>query len=147
MSKESYYEKPITVELLKARDACDNVLEEEGGVIIKKDDSYEFIKLTNVYAGTATAIGLYEADSKEFSKKVITRMNDGWRLCASFHTHPSFSANPSSLDRSTLFQGFKVNFIYSPIKQQFSCSVWLSDILTILYADEQQLEKEVNYVK
>lgn len=135
-------------ELIKARKSCENPLEEEGGVVMHLDyDKYEFIKIKNVHAGSATAIGLYEADSIEFSEKAISKMKDGWKLYASFHTHPTFPPQPSSLDVSTLFQGFKYNFIYSPLKKKYGCCMWLSESLAVLTLEEEELEKFAENVK
>lgn len=134
--------KLLLKELIKARNTCANPLEEEGGIVMHlKYNEYEFIKIKNVYAGTATAIGLYEADAEEFSSKAISKMKDGWQLYASFHTHPTFEARPSSLDVSTLFQGFKYNFIYSPLKKEYGCCMWLSESLAVITLKEEELEK------
>ena len=100
-----------------------------------------------MYEGTATAISLYEADALEFSEKAISKMKDGWQLYASFHTHPTFEARPSSLDVSTVFQGFKYNFIYSPLKKEYGCCMWLSESLAVITLKEEELEKYAENVK
>jgi proteasome lid subunit RPN8/RPN11 len=139
----------LIAEVLKAKDACANPLEEEGGVILCKDEiEFEFIKLKNKYHTTATAIGLYEADTDEFSDKVIPKIGKGWKMFASFHTHPTFPPRPSQLDVTTLFMGFKYNFIYSPLESKHSCSIWEDNMLTAGYVDNEKLEQLVeNYVR
>lgn len=87
--------------------------EEHGGIILVKDDVFEFIKLKNENTGTSTAYALWTADRNEFSKLIIPRLKDGWRQYASFHVHPSFTAYPSSIDLTKLFLGFPINYIYS----------------------------------
>jgi len=104
----------IESSLISAIAQCDSaILEEEGGVIVVKDDSFKFIKLTNDNAGKPIARGLWTANPKEYGQKVITTFRDGWKQHASFHTHPQFAPYPSDIDLTKLFQSFKTNYIYS----------------------------------
>ena len=127
--------------MLDAANKCTHPSEEEGGVIIDKNGEFEFIKLKNNHAGTSTAVGLYHADDKELNELVFPKIKDGWRFYSSFHTHPSFQATPSSLDLSTLFDGFKYNVIYSILTQKFSYSEWVGDESMICYIPKATLEK------
>lgn len=135
----------LIAELLKAKDECNNPLEEEGGIIIHNEDNeqYKFVKIKNKYNGTATAIGLYEADVEEFSSKVISKLSKGWKMYASFHTHPTFPPTPSQLDVSTLFEGFMYNFIYSPLEMKYSCCCWVGNILARMTVEKEALEQIV----
>jgi hypothetical protein len=111
--------------LIDAINETNHAFEERGGVLLEKYGDYRFQLLSNLHADTSRAYGLYEADRNEFGQLVIPEMQSGWTLFASFHTHPKFSANPSSLDLEKLFQGFKCNVIYSPLNQECSISEWL----------------------
>jgi hypothetical protein len=113
--------------ILEAAEICGGSDEEKGGVILEKDDSFLFVPLRNDHAGTHTAIGLYVANRAELGEKIIERIREGWRLFASFHTHPSFSATPSQLDLTVLFRGFKHNVIYSAATKTFSYSTWRNE--------------------
>lgn len=108
-------------------DTCENKLEEEGGVILKKNGEYRFIKLANTLKGTQTAIALYKVDPIEYGKLVIPLFGEGWRLYASAHIHPSFSTQYSGIDYHNLFQGFKINFIYSHRFNELSEYEWTED--------------------
>lgn len=109
---------------------CGNSEEEQGGVVVTSftpqtgEKEFRFIKVLNDKAGTPIATGLYVANPDDFGSKVFPLLTRGWYLYASFHTHPTFSANPSSLDREKLFKGFKYNFIYSTLEKTVSCSEW-----------------------
>jgi proteasome lid subunit RPN8/RPN11 len=114
--------------VLDAADQCDHPLEEEGGVLLARKDDYRFVKIKNKHKGSHTAISLYEADKLELGKLLFDRYKEGWEICASFHTHPSFSPYPSNLDLDTLFQGFKHNVIYAARNHGvFSYSTWEND--------------------
>lgn len=92
---------------------CQNLAEEEGGIILRKDDEFSFVKITNSLTGQPIAQGLWEAEREEFAKKVLSQYKTGWRIYASLHTHPIFLPIPSALDLAELFRGFPINFIYS----------------------------------
>lgn len=115
--------------MLSAVEQCIHPLEEEGGVVLFKDGTYLFVRVKNIYEGTPTAKGLYETDQEELIANVLSKVGEGWKLFASFHTHPTFSATPSQLDVSALFRGFKYNIIYSPVRGEFSYSIWENDAL------------------
>lgn len=104
---------------------CENeTTEEQGGIILEKNGEYKFQHIKNLHAGTPTAHGLYEVPS-DGMKDVSALVMDGWRIYASFHTHPAFSARPSNLDTSQLFRGFKYNVIISLHTGMFSISEWI----------------------
>jgi proteasome lid subunit RPN8/RPN11 len=127
-------DKRLSAVILSATEQCVHFEEEEGGIIISKDNEYVFAKIKNTYARTPIAYGLYETDQLELKEKVIDRMTEGWRMYASFHTHPSFPATPSNLDRSKLFQGFRYNIIFSHRDKMLSLSTWTGSQLTTVYA-------------
>lgn len=111
--------------LLLAILSCDSPnFEEEGGVIVSEKSTVlevnTFIKLKNANTGTDIAPVLWTADPHEFAKKVIPKISRGGRLAASFHTHPRFAAQPSQVDLSQLFLGFKDNYIYSPTQNELT---------------------------
>lgn len=110
--------------LLDASKACPLQHEEEGGIILKRKDEYQFVKVINLHRGTHTAYGLYVAEPAGFGSEVVPLLSKGWQMYASFHTHPQFSCTPSQLDHDKLFQGFKYNYIYSHRDLEFSCSDW-----------------------
>ena len=112
---------------------CPHPIEEEGGIILSKDGDYVFAKVKNIYAGTDTAVGLYETDQRELKEHVFSRLSEGWKMFSSFHTHPSFSATPSSLDLAKLFDGFKINIIYAPKHMMFSYSQWVGEHSSTYY--------------
>lgn len=126
--------------MLDASKRCAHHIEEEGGIILNKDEEYTFVKVKNIYEGTDVAAGLYETDQSELSSLVLTKVGEGWKFYASFHTHPQFSPAPSSLDLGKLFQGFKYNVIYSPIMEMFSCSQWFGDQSVHSYIPKKTLE-------
>lgn len=99
---------------------CQNLAEEEGGLIIQKDDSFSFIKVTNSHSGNPIAQGLWEPDRNEFAQKVLAKYKEGWRIYASLHTHPIFLPTPSVLDLTELFRGFPINFIYSKLHKKIT---------------------------
>lgn len=113
--------------LAKAIGMCGDLYEEEGGLILEKDGEHIFVHLTNSYKHTPTAFTLYETNLEEFKTKVAPKVADGWKLKASFHTHPRFYSDPSSIDVDNLFQGFKINYIYSHFDEFVSVSVWRDD--------------------
>jgi proteasome lid subunit RPN8/RPN11 len=127
--------------MLKASEECPSTKEEEGGIIMEKDGQYEFVRVKNVYEGTDRASGLYETDHEELSQLVFSRVCKGWKMHASFHTHPSFSPTPSSLDLDKLFQGFKYNVIYSPTHRTFSYSQWIGEDSCVTYLPTTTIEK------
>lgn len=119
--------------ILDASEKCNNHKEEEGGIIMEKDSEYEFVRVKNLYEGTSRAAGLYETDQEELSALIFSRVCKGWKMHASFHTHPSFSPNPSNLDLDKLFQGFRYNIIWSPNSRAFSYSQWIGEELCVTY--------------
>lgn len=127
--------------LLEAVKECNHTLEEEGGIILNKENDYLFVKIKSIFSGTPTAIGLYETDKSELGKKVLMRMSsEGWQMYASFHTHPSFSAEPSNTDMTYLFRGFKHNYIYAPRSKYFSLTSWEGDECSTQYTSRKQIE-------
>lgn len=103
----------LTNELLSAVKQCTSLKEEEGGVLLTKDGTIRFVKITNNLSGEPIAQGLWEADRQEYYDKVLAEIKNGWQVYASFHTHPIFLPIPSALDLTELFKGFSRNFIYS----------------------------------
>jgi len=130
--------------LLQAVENCPHPVEEEGGIILAKDDEYCFVKVKNIHKGTDTAAGLYETDQTELKENVLTKVADGWKFYASFHTHPKYTPTPSSLDLEKLFQGFKYNAIYSPVREIFSYSQWLGEKSSPYYIPKTTLEALIN---
>lgn len=120
----NYMSKALASELLKAAEICKHRVEEEGGLILNRGDEFVFVPVQNIYKGTPTAAGLYETEQSDFTGKVFPLLKEGWKFYASFHTHPSFSPNPSELDLNVLFQGFKHNYIYAPRPENFSYTTW-----------------------
>ena len=105
----------------EARAQCPGVDEEEGGLILVKDDVYKFVKLRNKHTGETVAVGFIEFDPAEYGEKIISLFNDGWRNHSSFHTHPTgCRALPSMIDLTRLFNGFPVNYIWSPSREELS---------------------------
>lgn len=100
-------------QLTNAIQECQNLKEEEGGIILRKENEFSFVKITNNLSGLPIAQGLWEAERNEFAQKVLSKYKLGWRVYASLHTHPIFLPIPSALDLSELFRGFPINFIYS----------------------------------
>ena len=117
--------------MLIASESCTNKIDEEGGLILKREEDYRFVRVENRYAGTDTACGLYETEMRSLSSGVFSRLSEGWQMFASFHTHPMYSAHPSSIDMSKLFLGFKYNIIYAPLHdvhpKMFSITIWEND--------------------
>lgn len=118
--------------MIAASERCSHPVDEEGGLILNRDNDYCYIHINNIHAATPRAVGLYEADTGMFATSVLPKLQDGWKMFSSFHTHPRFSADPSSLDFAKLFQGFKHNIIYAPLydsePQTFSITEWIDDI-------------------
>ena len=127
--------------ILKASEDCTSTQEEEGGLILEKEGVYEFVRVKNLYEGTDRASGLYETDQEELSQLVFSKICKGWKMHASFHTHPSFSPTPSSLDLDKLFQGFRYNIIWSPVHRTFSYSQWIGEDSCVTYIPIKTLEK------
>lgn len=102
--------------LKEAVGICTNRNEEEGGVIIHHPPSgeFKFHHFRNENSGTPRALTLYIADRTAFASTVFPKFKEGWRLFASFHTHPQFPPGASNTDITYLFKGFRRNFIYSP---------------------------------
>ena len=125
MNTINHIDPGLAGEMMRAATLCGKSSEEEGGIIIARENECEFVKVKNVHTGTMTAGGLYEASRDELSLKVISRVKDGWKFFASFHTHPTFSPSPSQLDFNKLFQSFKHNIIYSPYQGMFSWLSWI----------------------
>ena len=113
--------------MLAGAKECTSTIEEEGGIILEKDGKYLFVRVRNKHEGTPRAPGLYETDLAELKDRVLNRVAEGWKFYSSFHTHPSFSPSPSSLDLSELFTGFKYNVIYSPKLDLFSFNQWVGN--------------------
>lgn len=130
----AYHIDSLTESLIGAQKLCTHPDEEQGGVIIEKAGEFKFIKLKNDYEGTSTAVSLYEANRTEMADLVLPSiLKGGWRLYASFHTHPRFSATPSSIDYKNIFEGFKYNIIYSNKDAMFSFTEWLNDLTVTVY--------------
>ena len=104
------------------KDAINSIstqLEEEGGVILKKDIEFKFVKIRNINTGSSKAYGLYEVDRSEYGAKIIPLFNTGWVNYATFHTHPQYChPYPSITDLTRLFKSAPVNFIYSDYYDQ-----------------------------
>lgn len=108
--------------LQKASSECSWPGEEEGGIIVQKDDDFLFIKLTNANTGTEVAAALYTVNKTEYGEKIISLFDKGWKSYASFHTHPDGCLpNPSRIDLNQLFKGFPINYIYSPWTRLINC--------------------------
>jgi len=101
-------------------------LEEHGGIILhnKNTGEYLFQYLFNSNSGTPIANGLYTADRYQYTELIIPLFSKGWRQYASFHTHPSFSPRPSSIDLNQLFVGFFNNYIYSGLNKELIKYTW-----------------------
>jgi proteasome lid subunit RPN8/RPN11 len=111
--------------MLEAAEMCSDDSDESGGIILEKDrKDYRFVKLKSKYQGKPEGPALYEVCDEDLKNLVFPEISKGWRFFASFHTHPSFSATPSSIDLTTLFRGFKHNVIYSIATDTFSYSTW-----------------------
>lgn len=113
---------------MKAAKECSSFEDyEEGGIIFEKNGEFKFEKIDNIHHGTSRGISLYEVYTPYFGKLISEQVQDGWKLFASFHTHPSFSAQPSKIDLDYLFKGYKYNVIYSHPTDTFAFCVWLED--------------------
>jgi len=131
--------------ILAAQQECTHPSEEEGGIILEKNNEFKFIKVINEHKGTPTAIGLYAANQKEIAALVLPNViKDQWKFYASFHTHPRFSATPSMIDHKYLFEGFRYNIIYSIVDQTFSFNSWTENDLITVYIS---LDKFKNLLK
>ena len=97
-------------------------LEEEGGVIFRKDNQFRFERLRNSLTGTPEAKVLWVADQTEFAK-FVPLFADNWEMI-SFHTHPAFPPFPSAKDRTVLFEGFQTNYIWSHATSQLTRTSW-----------------------
>jgi proteasome lid subunit RPN8/RPN11 len=138
--------KQLWTQLLEAAEVCNHTTEEQGGLILRKDEDYLFVPIKNIYAGTYTSIGLYETDKIELKMKVFTRMSEGWRMFASFHTHPMFSATPSVTDMSYLFQGFESNYIYAPKPRVFSATIWEGDTSKTTFIPKEEIKEKLQHI-
>ena len=127
--------------VLDAAEQCSKSSEEEGGIILSRDDEYKFVKVKNIHTGTEKAYGLYETDKKDLLQQVFSQFDSGWFMCASFHTHPTFGPTPSTIDVKNLFEGFRYNVIYSTISDMFSYSEWLEENSTVCYIPAASFEK------
>ena len=107
---------------LAAREQCGYTGEEQGGFIIQAEDSFEFVKVSNMNTGDPIAPVLYTADPNEFGALVHARRFEtpSWRLYASFHTHPGCSTTPSSTDLRKLFCNFQRHYIYAPLGKRMT---------------------------
>jgi proteasome lid subunit RPN8/RPN11 len=132
---------PLAGAIIDAINSCRHKFEERGGVILEKFGDYTFVYLTNIHENSPVAYGLYEADRKEFGVKIVPMMQEGWKLFSSFHTHPRFASDPSSLDLEKLFQGFKYNVIYSEIASNCSLSEWREETIKTKYIELPTLLK------
>jgi hypothetical protein len=101
-------------------------LEEHGGVILhnKETDKYLFQYLFNSNSGKSIACGLFTADRYQYTELIIPKFKDNWRQYASFHTHPQFTPQPSSIDLNQLFTGFFHNYIYSGLTKELIKYTW-----------------------
>ena len=106
--------------LLLAMSQCPGLSEEEGGIILRKQEDFLFVKISNQVSGTAQARCLYVANAQEVGNKIIPLL-DSWVMYGSFHTHPTgYPASPSMLDLRALFRGFPINIIYAPGMKQLT---------------------------
>jgi len=126
--------------MLEAADSCTDPVEEQGGIILSKNNEYCFVKVKNIHAGTSVAAGLYETDQQELREHVFSKMGEGWKFHASFHTHPQWSPVPSSLDLEKLFQGFKYNVIFAPKPATFCYAEWVEDRCVMQYIPKKTLQ-------
>ena len=133
-------------EVLRASEECVHRYEEEGGVILENAGKYAFVKVKNKHENTQEAIALYETDLSELQEKVFLKLSEGWKMFASFHTHPSFSPTPSQLDLAKLFQGFKYNVIYAKNVDRFSFSEWIQDVSCPVYVPRATIRAHINNV-
>lgn len=101
-------------------------LEEHGGVILhnKDTDKYLFKYLFNSNGGKPIANALYTADRYQYTEIIIPLFKNNWRQFASFHTHPQFTPQPSSIDLHQLFAGFSHNYIYSGLTKELIKYSW-----------------------
>jgi len=131
--------------MVAAAEQCLSTIEEEGGIILEKDGEYVFVHVKNKHADTPRAPTLYETDLTELKEHVLGKVAEGWKFYASFHTHPSFSPNPSNLDLSELFTGFKYNIIYSPKLDLFSFNQWVGNKSITYYIPTHTLKHLINH--
>lgn len=101
--------------LKRAVKECAIDLEEHGGIILvdKTGHNFEFVYINNVNTGQSLAQHLWTGNGVEFAELIIPQVRKGWKIYASFHTHPQFRAFPSNIDITQLFRGFPLNYIYS----------------------------------
>ena len=133
--------KKLWTQVITASEACTHPLEEEGGLLLEKDGEYLFVAIKNIHAGSQTAISLYETDKLELRDKVFSKLGEGWLMSASFHTHPCFSATPSTTDMTYLFQGFKDNYVYAPKPKVFSVTSWEGDITKTTFVPLEKIKE------
>jgi proteasome lid subunit RPN8/RPN11 len=127
---------------MKAAEECSSDQQyEEGGIIFEKDGVFKFQKIENIHDGTPRGISLYEVHTPSYGKLVSEQVMDGWKLFASFHTHPSFSAQPSMIDLDFLFKGYKYNVIYSNLTDSFAFCVWLDDSCYTFFMKKHLIHK------
>jgi len=113
----------------RAKDQCVNVdMEERGGVIFEKEGNFEFVYFDNVHHGASIAKCLYQPDIDKFGEVMHTYLLGNWKFYGSFHTHPLFSEQFSSVDFQNLFQGFRVNYIYSVKNDILAKYTWSKNI-------------------
>ena len=125
-----------------------NMVEETGGIILHraKDDDYQWVPLHNLHSGTSTARVLFAPTPEEYAEKVAMRFEDGYRTFASFHTHPTFSSSPSSIDTGTLFPNFEANFIYSLRDDELVKYLWTADCKRLIrYIHTFEPKEELAY--
>jgi len=127
---------------MKAAEECSSVENyEQGGIIFEKNGEFKFHRIENIHNGTTRGISLYEVYIPYFGKLVSAQVLDGWKLFASFHTHPSFSAQPSRTDLDYLFKGYKYNVIYSDPTETFAFCVWLDDSCYTFFMKKHLIHK------
>lgn len=104
---------------LAVKTCCETIDEEEGGIIMVRDNDYKFVRLENNLKGTPIAKSLISFET-EYGTKIIPMFKERWRCYASFHTHPRFPCYASSIDYDNLFNGFRHNYIYSRCNKNIS---------------------------
>lgn len=100
---------------------------EAGGFILEKNKQYGFVDVPNKHHGTQIGQALYEPAMEVFAKILNPYFKDGWKLFASFHTHPSFTAQYSNIDYENLFQNFPINYIKSIRYDQIIKYSWINE--------------------
>lgn len=110
-----------------AINACAHPEEEEGGLILQTRGDFFFIQLRNNIQGTERAHALYVVDPVEYASVILPLIDAGWTQYATFHTHPKFSPQYSSIDYTMLFQSAQRNFIYSKAFHKLVEWVWINE--------------------